>query len=91
VGCGRIAERGYFPAFGLIKAVRLTAVADADEHRCARLAPGLPAYRTAEALLAAEELEALVLATPAEAHLTDARVAVRAGVAVSSKSRRLPT
>jgi predicted dehydrogenase len=82
VGCGRIAERGYAPALALTHAVRLTAVADSDVNRCAHVAPGVPAYRSAEELLAAEEVDALVLATPAEAHLADARTATAAGVPV---------
>ena len=82
VGCGRIAERGYAPAFGLTRTVRLTAVADSDVNRCGRVAPGVPAYPSAEGLLAVEEVDALVLATPAEAHLADARAATAAGVPV---------
>lgn len=68
------------PALTLTHAVVLAAVADRDEGRCARLAPGIPSYRSAEALFAAEEVGALVLATPAETHLADARAAAARGV-----------
>ncbi len=80
VGCGRMAERGYLPALGFTRAVSLTAVADVDAARCARVAPGLPSYRSAEALLAAEEVDAVVLATPPGDHLPGARAAAAAGV-----------
>jgi myo-inositol 2-dehydrogenase/D-chiro-inositol 1-dehydrogenase len=82
VGCGRIADRGYLPALALTRAVALAAVADLDEDRCARLAPGIPSYRSAETLLAEEQVGALVLATPTETHLADARAAAARGVAV---------
>jgi predicted dehydrogenase len=80
VGCGRIAERGYVPALALARSVRLVAVADPVRERCERIAPGVPAYGSAEELLEAAEIDALVLATPAEAHVADARRATAAGV-----------
>jgi predicted dehydrogenase len=80
VGCGRIAERGYLPALARVRAVELVAVADPVEARCASAAPGIPCYESASALLAETAVDAIVLATPAAAHLADARVAARAGV-----------
>jgi predicted dehydrogenase len=80
VGCGMLAERGYLPALGRVRGVRLVAVADALPARCAELAPKVPGYSSASELLAAEDPDGLVLATPAAAHLEDARDAARAGV-----------
>lgn len=82
VGCGRLAERGYVPAARAARGVRLTAVADPDEGRRTRLAAGLPAYGSAAELVAAGGIDAVVLATPVEAHLADARLCVEAGVTV---------
>lgn len=75
VGCGRIAERGYAPAFRRAQGVVLVAVADPASERCHRVAPGLPSFPCAKAMLDAEPVDALVLATPAAAHLVDARAA----------------
>lgn len=80
VGCGRVAERGYLPALARARRVELVAVADPDEARCASTAPGLPWFESASALLAGASVDAVVLATPASAHLADARVAAEAGV-----------
>lgn len=82
VGCGRVAERGYVPALALARGVRLAAVADVDQARCRETAPGVQAYESAEAVVAAGAVDALVLATPAAAHLDDARFAARAGIRV---------
>lgn len=80
VGCGRLAERGYLPAFALVESVALVAVADRDETRARALAPGLPVHASARDLLAREEVELLVLAHGADAHVPDARAASAAGV-----------
>jgi predicted dehydrogenase len=80
IGCGRLAERGYVPAFARTAGVELTAVADPVPERCATAAPGLHAFASAAELLSAAAADALVLATPAEAHLADARQAAAAGV-----------
>ncbi|HEX6662949.1 MAG TPA: Gfo/Idh/MocA family oxidoreductase [Gaiellaceae bacterium] len=82
VGCGRIAERGYAPAFARAEGVELAAVADPVRERCERVAPGAPSFRSAAELLAAGAADALVLATPAAAHLRDARLAAEACVPV---------
>jgi len=82
VGCGRLAERGWLPAVARTAGVRLAAVADPVRSRCERLAPGIPAYESAAELIAAGAADALVLATPASAHLADARLAANAGLAV---------
>lgn len=75
VGCGRIAEHGYIPALAEARRVSLAAVADPARDRCARSAPGVPAFSTAEELVDARLVDALVLATPAHAHLAGARAA----------------
>lgn len=80
VGCGRLVENGYLPAIERIRGVSLAAIADPVLSRCERLAPGTPAHVDAEALLAADEVDALILATPAAAHLPDAKRAADARV-----------
>jgi predicted dehydrogenase len=80
VGCGRLAEAGYLPAIRGSGEVQLVAVADPNLSRCRHLAPELPAYENAADMIVAGDAEALVLATPAAAHLADARLAARAGL-----------
>lgn len=87
VGCGRLAEVGYLPAMAAARGVRLAAVADPDAGRrehLARLArrDGHPATPAADAagMLERVPLDGLVLATPAGAHVADARRAARAGL-----------
>ena len=82
VGAGRLAEVGYVPAAVAARGVRLAAVAEPDAARRARVAGDLPAFPSAAALLAEADVDALVLATPAAAHLADARAAAAAGVPV---------
>lgn len=81
VGCGRLAERGYVPAFALADGVELVALADADPRRCAVLAPGLPAFDDLAGLLAGTAVDLVVLAHPAPLHVEDACRAAAAGVA----------
>jgi myo-inositol 2-dehydrogenase / D-chiro-inositol 1-dehydrogenase len=91
VGCGRIAERGYLPALRRARGVRLTAVADHVAAQCERVAPGVAAFPDADALLDARVVDAVVLATPAVAHLADARLAVAAAVPVLVEKPPAPT
>ena len=91
IGCGLIAERGYLPALRRAQGVRLAAVADRVPERCAKLAPGLPAFPGVAELLAARVADALVLATPARAHLPDAAAAAAAGVPVLIEKPPAPT
>jgi predicted dehydrogenase len=81
VGCGRLAERGYLPALAQTDTVVLAAVADLDAARCEALAPGVPAYTSARDLVAVTDVELLVLAHAASAHVADACAAAAAGVA----------
>jgi myo-inositol 2-dehydrogenase/D-chiro-inositol 1-dehydrogenase len=80
VGCGRLAARGYLPAFRRVSGVRLAAVADVDHARCAALASDLPAYGSARALVAAGGIEGVIIATPTWAHASDARAVAEAGL-----------
>ncbi|WP_300013900.1 Gfo/Idh/MocA family oxidoreductase [Pseudonocardia sp.] len=85
VGAGRLAEEGYVPAAHAATGVRLVALAEPDPERRGRVAGaagGVSAYPDAGSLLAAGGIDALVLATPATAHLADARAATAAGVPV---------
>lgn len=82
-GCGRIAERGYLPALRDLPEVRLAAVADPDPARAAGLLAGLGGASRFEAvgpMLAAGEVDALLVATPAGDHVASASLAAEAGV-----------
>jgi len=81
VGLGRLSEVGYLPALRSLDSVELVAVADVQETRCARLAPGVRAYPDASALVADSDVELVVVATPPSAHLEAARAAAVAGAA----------
>jgi predicted dehydrogenase len=80
IGCGRIAERGYVPALRGADGVRLAAVADPVQERCARVAPGMPSFSNLADLLESGAADALVLATPVAMHLPDARAAAEFGI-----------
>jgi predicted dehydrogenase len=80
IGCGRLAERGYLPAARRARGISLAAVADPIAERCALVAPGIPSFRSATDVLAARAADVLVLATPASAHLADARKASELGL-----------
>jgi predicted dehydrogenase len=85
VGAGRLAEIGYVPGAAAAPSVVLAAVAEPDpgrRERVAGLAGGVPAFPDAAALIARVDVDALVLATPAAAHLADARAAAAAGLTV---------
>ncbi|MGZ4415014.1 MAG: Gfo/Idh/MocA family protein [Gaiellaceae bacterium] len=78
VGCGRIAERGWIPAIARVEGAELAAVADIDAARCAVVAPDTPAFSSAEDLVRAGGVDAVVIATPAAAHVSDARAVAAA-------------
>lgn len=80
VGCGRLAERGYLPALAQAAGVVLAAAADGDVDRARALAPGVPAFASAAELLAGADVDLLVLAHAAPAHVPDACAAAAAGV-----------
>jgi myo-inositol 2-dehydrogenase / D-chiro-inositol 1-dehydrogenase len=79
-GCGRIAERGWLPAIAAVDAARLVSVADVDTERAKAVAPGARVFTSAEELVAAGGVDALVVATPPASHLLDAGVAAGAGL-----------
>lgn len=79
-GCGRIAERGWIPALARLESAELAAVADSDAERCAAVSPGTPAFASAEELVRAGGVDAIVVATPAAAHVSDARAVAAAGL-----------
>ena len=81
VGCGRIAERGYVPAFARAHGVQLTAVVDVALERCRAVAPGVAAFADVGELVASGDVDAVVVATPVGAHVEVAVEAARAGLA----------
>jgi predicted dehydrogenase len=91
IGCGLLAERGYAPAMRRARGVVLTAVADRVRERCVAVAPGVPAFATAADLVAANAVDALVLATPVAAHVADARLAAAAGLPALIEKPPAPT
>jgi len=84
VGCGRLAEAGYLPALAGLSEFTVTAVADPAANRrerIAALAPGAPAqFGDAGALAASGEVDAAVVASPAEYHVADAAALTSAGI-----------
>jgi predicted dehydrogenase len=88
VGCGRIAELGYVPAIGGLEAIEIAAVADPDAARRGRLAAlaspameaGPAAYASAAEMLAATELDAVVVTSPASGHVADTALVAEAGL-----------
>jgi predicted dehydrogenase len=90
VGCGRLAEVGYLPAVSLSRRVHLVAAADPDATRRSQLAASaarrgidrIATFPDAQRMIEDAHLDAVVLATPAHAHVSDARRAAAAGVAV---------
>jgi predicted dehydrogenase len=81
VGCGRIAERGYIPAFSRADGVELAAVVDLQAERCRAIAPDVAAFADVAQLVASGEVDAVVVATPVGAHVEVAAEAAEAGLA----------
>jgi predicted dehydrogenase len=86
-GCGRIAERGHIPAARAASGIEIAGFADPDSERresCRRLwaeaADGAPAFADAASLLAAVPIDLLLVAAPADHHVTLAAEAAAAGV-----------
>jgi predicted dehydrogenase len=80
VGCGRLAEAGYLPAIALAEDCELAAVADPDRDRREIVAGSLPAFSSAESLIAAGGIDAVVIASPPTAHRQAAERAADAGL-----------
>ena len=79
IGCGRVAEFGYLPAFRQARGVVLVGIADVNPSRCRALAPGVPAYGSIQSLIQAGGLDAIVISVPTRFHLEYARCAAEAG------------
>ncbi len=82
-GCGRIVERGYLPAIRGLPGVAVTAVADPDRGRAgqvARAGGGAVVFADAGELIAADGLDAMLVAVPARDHVAVARLAAEAGL-----------
>ena len=80
VGCGRVAEFGYLPAFRQARGVVLVGIADVNPSRCRALAPGVPAYGNIQPLIQAGGLDAIIISVPTRFHLEYARCAAEAGL-----------
>ena len=80
IGCGRVAEFGYLPAFRQARGVVLVGIADVNPSRCLDLAPGVPAYGSIQSLIEAGGLDAIVISVPTRFHLEYARCAAEAGL-----------
>ncbi len=80
IGCGRVAEFGYLPAFRQAGGVVLVGIADMNLSRCGAVAPGVPAYGNIQSLIQAAGLDALVISVPTRFHLEYARCAAEAGL-----------
>ncbi len=79
IGCGRVAEFGYLPAFRQAQGVVLVGIADVNPSRCRALAPDVPAYENIQSLIQAGGLDAIVISVPTRFHLEYARCAAEAG------------
>jgi predicted dehydrogenase len=80
VGCGRLAEFGYIPAFRRAPGVALAGIVDIDPSRCRLLAPETPCYDNLQPLIRGKEIDALIVAAPTRFHLEYARCAAEAGL-----------
>jgi predicted dehydrogenase len=93
IGCGRLAELGYAPAIAGLDGLELAAVADPSPERRELLGAGAGAsvHESAGELLAAGEVDAVVIASPPAEHLWQAELAGRAGVPALVEKPPAPT
>ena len=85
IGCGRLTERLYLPAFKSLSGGRVVAVADCSKERRDLIASqirGCRAFESTEALLDQAQADGVIVATPTETHMALARLALRRGLAV---------
>jgi myo-inositol 2-dehydrogenase/D-chiro-inositol 1-dehydrogenase len=85
LGCGRAAERLHVPAIGPATATRLAGVFDPLRSRRELIASsqaGCGVFESAEALVASGEIDAVIVASPAESHVAMASLALCAGLPV---------
>src|ERR1051325_657193 len=80
VGCGRLTELGYLPAFAQLSGVKLAGVADVNQSRCRAIAPEVPGHQTIDDLIERGGIDALVVSTPTPCHLPNAIAAANAGL-----------
>lgn len=83
VGCGQMGHK-HACNCSQIKGVTVVAVADKDMMRARAFAKEMVAvpYKSAEALVAGVDIDALIVATPPDEHGKDAHAAIKAGKAV---------
>jgi predicted dehydrogenase len=79
VGCGMVVERGHLPALAGMKGIRLAAVADPIRAR-RQIAGGVAGYAQLEEMLAAAQLDAVLICSPPALHLQHAESCAAAGV-----------
>jgi predicted dehydrogenase len=80
IGCGRLAERGWLVALERVPGARLVAVADPDPRRREAPRHAERRYPSGEELMAAGGVDAVIVASPARAHLDNAQRAAAAGL-----------
>jgi myo-inositol 2-dehydrogenase / D-chiro-inositol 1-dehydrogenase len=79
VGCGYVAARCHIPALQMAGGVRLVAVADPDPRRLAIVGPNVRKADNWRALVDADDLDALIVATPSVSHAEIGIAALQAG------------
>jgi predicted dehydrogenase len=86
IGCGRLAELGYAPAVAQLEGVIVSALADPEAERRARVASLIEAptapriFATAAELVGSGAVDAVVIASPAAEHVWQAELAARASI-----------
>jgi predicted dehydrogenase len=94
LGCGRAAERLHLPALARIPGARLTAAYDPGPERrdlIARAAPGCRPFESAQALLSARVVDAVIVASPAETHAELTVLALQSGIPALVDAPLTPT
>jgi predicted dehydrogenase len=85
LGCGRAAERLHVPAIGPATATQLAGVFDPIRSRRELIASSQArcrVFESAESLVDSREIDAVIVASPAESHLVMASLALQAGLPV---------
>lgn len=85
VGTGAWSAAAHVPGFAATPEVDLVSICDVDRDRAERVAAaaGIPhIYASAEAMLAAEQLDLVSIVTPDDCHRADAELAIAAGAHV---------
>src|SRR5262249_41904797 len=79
IGCGSVTEEEHLPAIARVPSIRVVAIADVDAGRRARVGDrfGIPhRYADHEVLLSRNDIDAVGICIPAEAHRGVASVAI---------------